>query len=124
MIEGYVNEALEPVVEIGLKCGDAITAIPAVVDTGFSGYLCLAERWIDELEMMFEYAEPYELANGERITRDVFRGVIRFDGQDQEVDVILTASDDTLIGASLFRRYKVAIDYPRCHVRIERGRTG
>ena len=41
MIEGYVNEALEPVVEIGLKCEDAITVIPAVVDTGFSGYLCL-----------------------------------------------------------------------------------
>lgn len=47
MIEGYVNEFLEPLVEIGLKRGDTVTSIPAVVDTGFSGYLCLAEQHID-----------------------------------------------------------------------------
>lgn len=121
MIEGYVNEALEPVVEIGLRRGDVVTIIPALVDTGFSGYLCLAKRWIDQLGMTFEYAESYELADGEVITMDVFRGVILFDGQEQEVDVILTASDDTLIGASLFKEYQVAIDYPRSHVRMERG---
>jgi clan AA aspartic protease len=121
MVEGYVNEALEPVVEIGLKRGDVVTMIPVVVDTGFGGYLCLAERWTDQLEMTFEYAESYELADGKVITTDVFRGVILFDGQEQKVDVILTASDDTLIGASLFKGYQVTIDYPRRHVRMERG---
>jgi predicted aspartyl protease len=40
MIEGRVNdESLEPMVEIGLKQGDTLTMIQAVVDTGFSGYL-------------------------------------------------------------------------------------
>ena len=37
MIEGYVNDALEPVAEIGLKQGKAVTTILATVDTGFSG---------------------------------------------------------------------------------------
>ncbi|MCK4417098.1 MAG: hypothetical protein KAV99_02910 [Candidatus Latescibacteria bacterium] len=38
----------------------------------------------------------------------------------REVDLILTASDDTLIGASLFKEYKVVVDYPQRHVQIER----
>jgi len=120
MIKGYVNEALEPVMEIGLKRGDVITMIPTVVDTGFSGYLCLAERCIDQLEMTFEFAEPYELANGEVVVKDVFRGSIVFDGREQEVDLILTASEDTLIGASLLKDYKLTVDYPKRTVRIER----
>lgn len=31
MIKGYVNEAREPVVEIGLKRGEVVTMIPAVM---------------------------------------------------------------------------------------------
>jgi len=123
MIQGYVNEALEPIAEIGLKRGEVIGTIPVIVDTGFSGYLCLSERHVDRMATAFHHVERYELADGEVITRDVFRGVIRFDGQDRKVDVILTASDDTLIGASLFKEYQVAIDYPRRHVRMERGRS-
>ena len=80
MIEGHVNEALEPVVEIGLKRGDTITAVLAVVDTGFSGYLCLAEQYIDQLDIAFKFVERYELANGEVVVKDVFRGSIVFNG--------------------------------------------
>jgi len=123
MIQGHVNEALEPIVEIDLKREEVMVIIPAIVDTGFSGYLCLSERHADKMTMAFHHVERYELADGEVVTKDVFRGVIRFDGQEQKVDVILTASDDTLIGASLFKEYQVAIDYPRRHVRMERGRA-
>ena len=120
MIKEYMNEALEPVVELGLKRGDVITTISAVVDTGFSGYLCLAERRVDELDMTFEFAEPDELANGEVVVKDVFQGSIVFDGCEQGVDLILTASEDTLIGASLLKDYKLTVDYPKRTVRIER----
>ena len=44
MIRGRVTAALDPVIELGLKQGDIVTGIPAVIDTGFSGMLCLAER--------------------------------------------------------------------------------
>jgi clan AA aspartic protease len=114
-----VNEDLEPVVEIGLKAGDAVTVIPAVVDTGFSGYLCLSEQYIDRLEMTFKFVERYELADGAVLVKDVFRGKIVFDGHEQEMDVMLTASEDTLVGASLLQTYKLSIDYPRRTVRIE-----
>ena len=79
MIKGYVNEALEPVVEIGLKRrGGGYN--------GPRGYrLCLAERHIEHLEMVFEFAEPYELANGEVVIMDVLRRTIMFGGRAQEV---------------------------------------
>lgn len=123
MIEGHVKEgSLEPIVEIGLKGGGMVTMMPAVVDTGFSGCLCLAEQCVDQLDMTFEFAEPYELADGEVIVKDVFRGNIVFDGGELEVDLILTASQDTLIGASLLKDYKLSIDYPGRTVRIEQAR--
>lgn len=50
MIEGAVNEALEPVIEIGLKRSE-ITLIPAMPDTGFSVYLCLAEHHVEQLDI-------------------------------------------------------------------------
>jgi clan AA aspartic protease len=119
MVEGYVNELLEPIVEIGLVQEDRVTTIPAVVDTGFSGYLCLSEQHIAHLDMTFEFAEAYELANGEVIIRDVFQGSVVFDGWEQEIHLILTASYDTLIGASLLQGYSLNIDYPGQMVRIE-----
>lgn len=76
MVEGYVNDLLEPVVEIGLVQEDDVTTIPAIVDTGFSGYLCLSERHIDCVDVTFEFAEAYELANGEIIVSDVFQGIV------------------------------------------------
>lgn len=124
MIEGRVDEALEPVVGVGLKRGDTITTILATVDTGFSGYLCLAEQYIDQLDIVFKFVERYELANGEIIVKDVFRGSIVFDGREQEVDLIFTSSQDTLIGASLLKDCKLSIDYPGRTVRIERAAGG
>ena len=120
MIKGYVNEALEPVVEIGLKRGDDVIPVPAVIDTGFSGQLCLAERHVEHVKMSFEFAEPYELANGEVAVMDVFRATIMFGRRTHVVNLILTSSQDTLIGASLLKGFKLTIDYPGRVVEVER----
>ena len=121
MIRGYVSEALEPMIEIGLKAGGQLTKIVAVVDTGFSGELCLSEQLIDQLEMEFAFVERYELANGEVLVEDVFRDTIEFDGHEREVDLILTASTDSLVGASLLQAYTLHIDYPRRLVEIDQA---
>lgn len=120
MIQGYVTEALDPIIEIGLKRGEAMEFIPTIIDTGFSGYLCLSKRYEDKIEMVFHHVERYELANGEVVVMDVFRGTILFGGRAHVVDLILTSSQDTLIGASLLKDYRLAIDYPRRVVEVER----
>jgi len=70
--------------------------------------------------MAFHHVERYELANGEVVVMDVFRGTILFGGRAHVVDLILTGSQDTLIGASLLKDCKLTIDYPRRIVEVER----
>jgi predicted aspartyl protease len=89
MIVGRVNDALEPILEVGLKRGETVTAISATIDTGFSGMLCLAERHRALLDLEFGFIERYELANGEVITKDVFRELTVIDGREQGVEIIL-----------------------------------
>ncbi len=121
MIAGRISDTLEPLVEVGLKRGDTITTVSAVGDTGFSGTLCLAERYSELLDLEFRFIERYELANGEVIAKDVFRGWIVFDGHEQEVEIIFTASQDTLIGASLLQDYKLTVDDPARTVQLKRA---
>lgn len=72
--------------------------------------------------MVFHHVERYELANGEVVAMDVFRGTIVFDGREQEVNLILTASEDTLIGAALLSDHLLTINYPERTVRVEQAR--
>jgi predicted aspartyl protease len=122
MIRGHVSTTLEPVIELGLVQGDTVTVIPAIIDTGFSGMLCLAERYVAQLDVTFQFLEPYELANGDIVGQEVFAGRIVLDGQEQEVEVLMTASQDTLIGAALLQPYTLTIDYPDHAVRLTKNR--
>lgn len=122
MIRGRVSPGLEPVLELGLVQGDTVTGIPAVIDTGFSGMLCLAERYLAQRTLLFKFAEQYELANGDLMRQQVFAGRIVWDGREQEVEVITTASQDTLIGATLLQPYTLTIDYPNQAVRLTKNR--
>lgn len=122
MIRGRVTEALDPVIELGLKQGDTITVIPAVIDTGFSGMVCLGERYLEQIALTFRFIERYELANGDVVAQDVFGGRVVFDGQEQGVELIVITSHDTLIGAALLQNYTLTINYPGQQVRLTRNR--
>jgi len=121
MIQGRVNQAREPIVDIGLVGTARVKTVPAIVDTGFTGDLCVAEQQAGHLDMAFVDVGRYRLANGEAIDEEIFRATILLDERQHEVDLILTDSPDTLIGASLLRDYELSIDYPRRTVRIERA---
>ena len=51
MIRGHVSATLEPVIDLSLVQGDMVTVIPAIIDTGFSGMLCLAERYLAQIDL-------------------------------------------------------------------------
>lgn len=121
MIAGTVNDSLEPVIEICLVRSGQMTTITAVVDTGFSGDLCLSRDQIEAMQLEFSYVDRYELADGTIVAKDVFAGQAEFDGQLFDVDVILTDSADTLIGASMMRRHVLTVDYALRTVQLERS---
>ena len=111
MIEGFVNEDLEPVIEVGLVAGDKVERTFAIIDTGFNGYLCLAENLIDKLDLSYIGTDLFELGNGEIVENDVLSGSIIFDGRECNVLVILSTSSDVLIGTSLLKGKTLFIDF-------------
>jgi clan AA aspartic protease len=111
MIEGFVNEDLEPVIEIGLIAGDRVDRTFAIIDTGFNGYLCLAENLIDKMDLSYIGTDLFELGNGEIVENDVFSGRIIFDERECDVLAILSTSSDVLIGTSLLKAKTLFIDF-------------
>ena len=62
------------------------------------------------------------MGNGKVVKQDIFRGKIIFDGKQQPVDVLVSKSRDTLIGAALMTDKKLEIDYANENVRIRNSR--
>ena len=104
MIQGWLREDGQAVVQLELVGSDrSHHTVPAIIDTGFNGQVSLARRVVDELNppLTYEGTVEMELASGTVIDEDVYSGTIRFDGQEQTAEIIITDSEDTLIGTGL-----------------------
>lgn len=119
MIEGFVNDGLEPVIDLELITEGRVEKIFAVVDTGFNGYLCLAENQIDKMGLTYVGTDLFELGNGEIVENDVFSGRIIFDERECNVLVIISTSSDVLIGTSLLKTKTFLVDFVDRKVRIK-----
>jgi clan AA aspartic protease len=121
MIQGQVTDLLEPVVKLTLKGAKRLKEIEAIVDTGFSGYLCLSLRYVSDIAVEYAFTDEFELADGSTVSEDVFLGKVIFGGEEREIFVIFTASEDSLIGAALLADRLLTIDYPGRRVVIDRA---
>lgn len=120
MIEGFVNDDLEPIIEVELiGYGGNTEKVFATIDTGFNGYLCLAENLIDSMDLTYINSDFFELGNCEIVENDVFAGRIIFDGIECEVLVILSTSHEVLIGTSLLKTKTLFIDFVNKKVEIK-----
>lgn len=119
MIEGFVNDSLEPVIEVELITEGMTEKIFAVIDTGFNGYLCLAENQIDKMDLTYVGTDLFELGNGEIVENDVFSGRIIFDERECNVLAIISTSSDVLIGTSLLKTKTFLVDFVDRKVRIK-----
>ena len=104
MLQGWLREDEQAVVELGVACRDgSIRTVPAVIDTGFNGQVSLARRVVDELDppLTYEGTVEAELANGAVVEEEVYSGTIRFDGEELTAEIVITDAEDTLIGTGL-----------------------
>lgn len=83
----------------------------AIVDTGFNGYLCLAENLIDKMNLSYVGTNFFELGNGAVVENDVFSGRVIFDEKECNVLAIPSTSQDVLIGASLLESKTFFVDF-------------
>jgi clan AA aspartic protease len=93
-------------------------ALTAIVDTGFDGYICLPIRLAVQLGLELIGDQLIELADGTQRKELVFAGSVGFLGETREVEIILTNSEDALVGTSLLDLYSVAIEFPGGKVKV------
>ncbi|MCR4405261.1 MAG: hypothetical protein NUW06_08340 [Candidatus Acetothermia bacterium] len=126
MIEGTIEEAGTPVLTIKVigKRGEEIT-VEGVLDTGFDGFLSLPISLAVSLGLELIDVIHAELADGTIVEDELlFAGRAEWDGTVMEVDILLTRSQDVLIGTACLRGYQVRLDYSRNKVSIERLEGG
>jgi clan AA aspartic protease len=123
MIQGYVDKRLQAKIPLVLldKSNNQST-LDAVVDTGFSGELCVSIHAIDKIDLTFSHFDEYELGDGSIVEQHMYEGEIIFDKEKMLIDVLVSVSEDTLIGAALLVDKKLEIDYANKRVQIRNSR--
>lgn len=84
----------------------------AIVDTGFSGYICIPALIGQSLGLVLRDRHPMQLANGAWIEQYVFEGDVEFLGKTFSAPILLTDAADATIGNNLIADCRLTIDYP------------
>lgn len=114
MLQGWLREDGQAVVELDIVCRDGGSrTVPAIIDTGFNGQVSLSRRVVDELDpiLAYEGTVEVELAKGAVMEEDVYRGRMRFNGQELDAEIIITDAEDTFIGTGLLTGKVLLINF-------------
>jgi clan AA aspartic protease len=101
-IHGTVTSAREPV--IVLETLPTRRKISLIIDTGFSGELCLPLRMIKSLGFQQYGREPFVLADGRIVRANVYKGQVRWFNKRQPVEVIALDNPRGLLGTQILQR--------------------
>lgn len=123
MIEGVIRETGTPLLTLKVigKGGHEVS-LEGVLDTGFDGFLCLLIPVAVSLGLELIDATDTELADGTVVEDElVFAGQAEWDGTVMDVEILLTRSEDVLIGTAFLKGHVVQLDYNANTVRVEKA---
>ena len=118
MVHGVVNRHGEPVVSLQLVLRHGLRAFPAVIDTGFNGYLSVPERIATRGGWQLLGTEDFEIATGQSVAQRVYLGDVIFDRSHVRVYAVATDATDILIGTRLLARHTLTINFRRKSVTL------
>jgi clan AA aspartic protease len=111
---------MTPLAEIEVIGSQNRATFEAVVDTAFSGFVCIPLLIGQTLGLELRSIHPMELANGQMVSELVFDAQVRFLGRSFRVPILMSDSGIALIGNNLLEDCKLTIDYPKQTIRIVR----
>lgn len=111
MIKGYLSSNNEPCIPIHLRGSNRLKTVPAIIDTGFNGYLAVPKQIIVNHHWELIGSEKYEVATGQLETFDVYLGEIRWNKKWLLVYALVTNSKDILIGTKLLKDSILTINF-------------
>ena len=111
---------MRPMIDVEVIGSKSRAKFKALIDTGFSGCVCIPSKTAEELGLVLIGEEEFELANGQWITQFFFGGKVHFLGKTEEATILVSKSPTALIGADLLKDCRLTIDYPTNKVRLTR----
>lgn len=92
-----------------------------VIDTGFSGFLYIAEDTIAAWGLSFVSSIPIALADQSLTVADMYEATINWFGVSQRVSVLAGPSGcDSLLGMELLEGCRIELDGVNAEVRLEK----
>ena len=119
-IRGTVTAAREPV--IVLQIFPKRRKIPVIIDTGFSGELCLPPRAIRSLALERYGREPFVLADGRIVRADVYKGEVHWFNKRRSVEVIALDTPRGLLGTQLLQGCTLTVHFRKRRLGIVKER--
>ena len=116
--EGWLDSHDRP--RLFLRMEEIPDQLPAIVDTGYNGYLWLSRGLVEMARIEMVGRAKYTMLDN--IERDgaYFDGHLFWFGQLREVRVIVGAIGDPLIGTTLLRECLLEVDFPARTVKLTR----
>ena len=110
-MRAYFDTYGQPRVEIEVRGSRAVARVAAVLDTGFDGELSLPVGVAMQLGLELRDVIAVELADGTVSDELVFAGTRVDEGQESQVGILVTRSQDPLLGTGLLRSKRVVLDF-------------
>jgi clan AA aspartic protease len=109
-MRGFFSDR-KPKIELTVIGLDNKIKVPALIDTGFDGTLMLSLPSALEIGLRLSNMVQVELADGSIKNEFVFEAKATLDGATIPVDVLLTSSDENLVGTALLQNRSLMIDF-------------
>jgi len=110
VISGIVTDRHAIVALTFLLRNDSSIPIEFVIDTGFTGYLCLLLEAVSLMGLTFRHDTPANLADNSEVLLPIYEATVIWDDEEREVLVIATGRRP-LIGTALLDEQELVIQF-------------
>ncbi len=115
---GSVTENLEPCIYVEFENGKKVECL---IDTGFSGALCLPRNLVEEFGLTKIFEEEIYGIGLHKETVDVALATIIWFGEKTEIEILINNGDDRLLGSELLEDRILTINYKKRTLAIKHG---
>lgn len=109
MIIGFVTPGLRALLRLHVIGQSGSEEVEAVVDTGFSGFLCLPPEIISRLGLLLVQSESVVLADGSQVELQTFEASVLWNAKERDV-IIYEAAGDALLGMALLQGHALHVE--------------
>jgi clan AA aspartic protease len=110
VISGIVTDRYATVALTFLLPNGSSLPIEFVIDTGFTGHLCLPPEAVSLMGLPFMYDLPANLADNSEVLLPVHEAIVLWDGEEREILVIATGRRP-LLGTALLDEQQLVIQF-------------